>query len=189
MKTREEAMEMLINGAFRLSLNLNDTFFWACADAEEIDAEDSLDLVKYIQKYDYFAIEAFVSAKRELLQEGIMHPMLMQDNYKKYFGDDVLEKRKLYIQARAEIMQAIISGTEFGDVGYEYKKIKDDEQEFGERVKWKSVQLEGQKYYTQIAYLSKMGISGTGFSMNDARANLRREYDRLKSEKEKKNEK
>lgn len=186
MKTREEALEQLIKGAFNLQLNMNDTFFWGCADGEEIDADDALDLVKYIQKYDYFAIDAFVSVKRELLGEGVVHPMLMQDNYKKYFGDNVMEKRKLYTQARQEIMNAITSGEEFGDVSYEFGKIKSDEKEFGEKVKWKSIQLDGHNYYTQIAYLSKLGISGTGVNMNDARANLRREYDRIMAGKDQK---
>lgn len=184
MKTREEAMEQLIKGAFNLQLNMNDTFAWACADAEEIDADDAMDLVKYIQKHDYFAIDAYVSVKRELLGQGTMHPMLMQDTYKKYFGDSVIEKREKYMKAREEILAAIVSDEDFSSLAYDYKKIKEDETEFGEEVKWKGVQLEGQTYYTQIAYLSKMGISGTGVNMSEARISLRRAFDRAKEKKQ-----
>ena len=183
MKTREEAMEQLIKGSFNLQLNMSDTFMWGCSDVEEINADDAMNLIKYIQKYDYFAIDSFVSVKRELLGDGVMHPMLMQDSYKKYFGDTVMEERENYTKAREEIKSSITSGEDFSSLAYGYQKIKEDEIEFGEEVKLKGVQLAGQTYFTQIAYLSKLGISGTGVNMKEARENLRRAFDRSRQEK------
>jgi len=183
MKTLEEAIKTLLNDAFSLQLNINDTFYWACADAEEISGDDALDLIPYIQKYDYHAITAFVAAKRELLHNDNAQPMLMDKRYEKYFGENPQEKRDMYQKARLEIINAIKNPSmeEFTDVAFEYRQIQNEEEEFGEKIKWSSKSLEGMTYVTQIAYLPKMGISGTGSNMEQARKNLKLQYDEMVS--------
>lgn len=64
MKTKEEILENIIENAFDISVNLSDTFHYACADSETISGEDYLELIPLIQKYGYYAEVAYFSLKR-----------------------------------------------------------------------------------------------------------------------------
>jgi glycosylphosphatidylinositol transamidase (GPIT) subunit GPI8 len=166
--------ETLIQTCLNLEINIGDTFAWGCADAESIDSGDALDLIPFIEKYGDEAIVAFVSVKRELLEDSLESPMLLDKSYAKYFGKDVEEKRDNYRKARQEILNSIKNPDldKFNEVSFEYKHKLEEEKKYGEKVKWKGVQLEGTKFYTQIAYLPKKNISATGVNMKEALDNL-----------------
>lgn len=57
-------LEDLLYGAFEITMNLNDTFFYAAADADTISGDDLKDLMPIIEKYDYNAITAYFALKR-----------------------------------------------------------------------------------------------------------------------------
>lgn len=166
--------ELLIQSCLHLEVNIGDTFVWGCADSEQVDAVDALDLIPFIERYGDEAIVAFVSVKRELLNNEVMSPMLLDKRYEKYFGKDVEEKRDNYRKVREEILIGIkeSDGNKFPELSYEYKEKLREEEKYGEKVRWKSVQLEGTKFYTMIAYLPKKNISATGVNMKEALDNL-----------------
>jgi len=112
--------------------------------------------------------------KRELLEDSFMSPMLLDKSYEKYFGENVQEKRDNYRKARQEILDTIKNpdSEKFSEVSYEYNHKLEEEKKYGEKVRWKGVQLEGTKFYTQIAYLPKKNISATGVNMKEALDNL-----------------
>lgn len=59
--------QMIMNCSFSILLNANDFFNYACADAEEMDEEDTYQLYPIIRKYGYDAINAYMSHKRGVL--------------------------------------------------------------------------------------------------------------------------
>ena len=166
--------ETLIQNCHNLEINIGDTFAWGCADSESIEGGDALDLIPFIEKYGDEAIVAFVSVKRELLEDSLNSPMLLDKSYEKYFGKDVEEKRDNYRKARQEILDTIKNNEseKFSEVSFEYSQKFEEEKKYGEKVRWKGVQLEGTKFYTQIAYLPKKNISATGVNMKEALDNL-----------------
>lgn len=61
---RLKAFEILLNGAFSISLNMNDTFAFACADVEEMSVSDFDLMVPVISKYGQDALTAYAAVKR-----------------------------------------------------------------------------------------------------------------------------
>lgn len=56
--------QVLFENAFSHSLNMNDTFGYACADAGELGAYDRIKLTPIIAKYGDDALNAFEAVKR-----------------------------------------------------------------------------------------------------------------------------
>lgn len=61
---RMKAFETVLNGAFSISLNMNDTFAFACADMEEMSVSDFDLMVPAISKYGQDALTAYAAVKR-----------------------------------------------------------------------------------------------------------------------------
>jgi len=62
---RAKAFEELLKGAFHVTLNMGDTFAFACADAEDFSADDFDLMVPIIAKYGQSALTAYAAVKRE----------------------------------------------------------------------------------------------------------------------------
>lgn len=61
---RYKAMNALLEGAFSIDLNMNDTFAFASADAESMNVDDFDELIPIINKYGHSALTAYVAIKR-----------------------------------------------------------------------------------------------------------------------------
>lgn len=57
----------LVNGCFDLSMNMNDTFEYACADCERLDVDHIMELRPIYEQYQYYAFIAYASIKRNQL--------------------------------------------------------------------------------------------------------------------------
>lgn len=62
---RAKALEEVMKGAFSITLNMNDTFAFACADAEDMSSDDFEIMVPLIAKYGQPALTAYASVKRD----------------------------------------------------------------------------------------------------------------------------
>lgn len=61
---RLKALETVLNGAFYITLNMNDTFAFACADYEDMSVSDFDLMASVIAKYGQDALTAYVAVKR-----------------------------------------------------------------------------------------------------------------------------
>lgn len=61
----ENPYKLLIDCSFGIDIALNDTWYYACADSENIDSDDVPELIPYIEKYGYDAVLAYIAIKRE----------------------------------------------------------------------------------------------------------------------------
>lgn len=60
-----EIYKEILSNVFSCELNMNDTFFWACADSEDIDNDDIEALMPLFHKYSVSdVLVAYVSVKR-----------------------------------------------------------------------------------------------------------------------------
>lgn len=57
---------MVLEGGFWLVVNMNDTFGYACADAEEVPVEDLVHIRPLYQQYGPDALNAYSSVKRKV---------------------------------------------------------------------------------------------------------------------------
>jgi hypothetical protein len=65
MTDKEKAIETILEGSFSFTLNMNDTFGFACADAEDMSVDDFEELIPIIAKYGHYALTAYVAVKRD----------------------------------------------------------------------------------------------------------------------------
>jgi hypothetical protein len=70
-------------GEVHVCLNCNDTFFWGCADAEDIEAEDlpllqqaNDELTQVLGKYHNLADILFICKKRRMRPQGALYKLL-----------------------------------------------------------------------------------------------------------------
>ncbi len=61
-----KAYKILIKNSFNIEVNMNDTFWYATADSEQIEANDVDFLVPVIARYGDAAINAYVAIKRQI---------------------------------------------------------------------------------------------------------------------------
>ena len=61
---KARALDVVFEGSFGFSLNVNDMFSWATADAEEMSIDDFFLMVPVIAKYGRDALTAYVAVKR-----------------------------------------------------------------------------------------------------------------------------
>lgn len=57
-------LRLLFENSHGMALNMNDTFYYACADFASIDTDELEDLEPVIDKYGYEAVIAFEAIKR-----------------------------------------------------------------------------------------------------------------------------
>lgn len=61
---KNETLRKIFEDAFAVSINMNDTFYYACADSACIDVEELSDLEPVIEKYGHHAFTAYEAIKR-----------------------------------------------------------------------------------------------------------------------------
>jgi hypothetical protein len=165
LKSENEALKGLIKCSFHLEMNLNDTFYYACADSESIDSDDILDMVSIAQKYTPFkAMTAYCSIKREkLYNEKDCSPIA----YCKYPED-----MKLFKAARKEIERELKGGEKFCDLSFEIDYLEKETKEFGEKILWTSSK-QPNGLILQVASLKEQQIYGVGSNRKGAMDDLK----------------
>jgi hypothetical protein len=76
--TREEvtrAVETLVDSTFKFTLNMNDTFAFACADADDLDSDDFYFMIPIIARHGHHALIAYVAFKRSLESKSEVTPI------------------------------------------------------------------------------------------------------------------
>ena len=158
-----------------MDVNLNDTFFYACADSEEIDVEDLLDLVDIAKEYGtYHALVAYCSVKRELLNEEEMPvPIWIKKRADK----------KNYLAAVKAIKSEIELKTDkFVDISFNHNQNNKELDTYGEKILWTHAK-QPNGLVLQVASLPKQEIYGVGASMSDAMKSLRDQLEDKNNEK------
>jgi hypothetical protein len=89
-KKKYETLHNAVENCFKMQLNLNDFYFWGCADCEEIDGEDMVELIPTMEELGVWCVfGAYGSVKRgngvaaaEQPQPPVMK-MIGQENWDK----------------------------------------------------------------------------------------------------------
>jgi hypothetical protein len=68
-------------------VNCNDLFFWGCSDAEDIETQEDIDLLKkcFEDIGEYWATQLFTARKRRMRPQGAAYPK--NENLWKFFDD------------------------------------------------------------------------------------------------------
>jgi len=61
---RLKVLEKILSSCHSFAINMNDTFYYACADSSQIDSGDMEDLLPIIDKYGFDAFVAYEAIKR-----------------------------------------------------------------------------------------------------------------------------
>lgn len=174
MKTKEETLLEMLECCFKVDINLNDTFYYACADSEEINAEDFVDLIPLAQKYGAInAVLAFCAVKREQMGEvKNLEPI----------GINKRKEKKNFRNAKKEIETIIKDPNfeQFFELSWDVDERKKELEEFGELIEWHHSTLKT-GLVLRTATLPKQKIYGVGTSINDTVNDLRK---KLKESKE-----
>ncbi len=102
--------KMLNASAFHVTLNMNDTFGWATADAEDIAVEDIPKLVDVYQKFGHAGVDAFAALQRGY--DVMDHPAVRTQVYYaakaylkdyEFHGEEYMMKK--YREAHPESME------------------------------------------------------------------------------------
>lgn len=160
----------ILEDAFSVDINMNDVFYWACADAESIDPSDLELLEELCKKHGtMFTIWAYVTVKRSFEDPEwlIIYPQQpVLKNIKKNEEDfDEVRSEVLKLVAAEEILYDEIS----------QKKRKEEEiAEFGEPINRRYHQkIKGLKHAYCIAELKGKELAGIGRNMHTAIESLR----------------
>lgn len=168
MKTNEEILKEMVAGCFNLNVNLNDTFYYACADSENISSDDVLDLLPIAKKYGtYKTMQAYCSLKRELFtEEKNLIPICIKRGNKKDKSD--------YQKAKDEILKHVkdFDSDFFIDLSFDLREKEKELMEFGENISWTSAK-QNTGLIIQVASLLKQKIYGVGSCRRDAIEDLK----------------
>ena len=171
--TKLKALKEMIGSTYHLTINLNDTFYYACADAEELDCDDALRLLPLYQKYGFDVLKAYFALKRG--HDPQVKTALTKDFYK----------------AKEELIKLRDMGDVLFEEKYEsneaFKELRDFD---GQTVKWSSFKstdyskIFHKKEKKFIQRFNKASLpDGTfviGGSTYDTLARLRKKYNWLK---------
>lgn len=64
---RYQKLLKMVNSFFKVSMNMNDTFGYGCADSENMDGEDIEEIFPLFEKYGFSTLAAYASVKRGYL--------------------------------------------------------------------------------------------------------------------------
>jgi hypothetical protein len=176
--TELEVYKEIIKSSFNLSLNMNDTFDWACADSEDVDADDVVHIVPIAMKYGVDAtLLAYASVKRGYESS---FKELLTDNYK---------------AATRELKELAEDGTILFEQWYDKKQAKQDAYDFnGQVIEWDNSQLVKQQtiyrlqrflHTSSMSYaipsVAKLpdGTFAVGLNRNQARQRLLEKYNNV----------
>lgn len=160
---KEEALEQLIKSCHNLTVNMNDTFHYACSDNSEIPAEDALDLVEYIQIFGFDALLAYEAIKRGYDPE-----------IKDYISKEFLEVKQILMD------KMTLDENFLCELNFLKKKEASEIKEFGGVLSFKFVPpswfekvIKRQKHYTCVCSAWGVTTKGYGKNMNEAQNNLK----------------
>lgn len=162
IKTNEEILKEMIEGCFTVEVNLNDTFYYACADGEEVCADDFLDLLPFCKEYGtYKTIHAYCALKRELLgNEKDLVPIWIERGSR--------QDKKEYNKVKELILESIRKDEDsFIELSFELEEKEKELEEFGENISWTSAQQKT-GLVLQVASLLNKKIYGIGSCRRDA---------------------
>jgi len=162
MKTKEEVLEEILSNTYHVEVNMNDTFGYACAESEDLDGDDLLDLVPFIQEYDWDAVVALVAIKQEVYYGKRPDPIRNSGSYK-----DVLSK----------LYKALDDSKDerFFEIRYKRDQKLKEIETFGEKVQYAGTTKE-KGLQPQIHYLEKAGIYAIGSSWRKTRDELIKKF-------------
>jgi len=172
LKKENNILKEMIKSSFSIDINLNDTFYYACADSEEIDSEDFLDLLELSKKHgSYNTINAYCSLKREkMFNEKNLIPINLKSK----------EEKEKFIKIKEEIELEMEGDDLFCDLAFNYEQLLKEQEEFGEKIYWTSAK-QPSGLILQVAILQKQEIYGVGSNRYDVMNELR---NKLKTKKE-----
>lgn len=158
---KEKALENLISYSFNLQINMNDTFHYACGDVGEINSEDALDLLPFIDIYGFDACVAYEAIKRGYDPEIPQH-----------VSKEFLEVKQLLLTKMNEDINFLC------DLNYTKRKEAKQIAKYGGILSFKFTnpswweKIKGQKYLTCICVCSGQKIVGKGKNMMEAETHL-----------------
>lgn len=178
MKTELEAYKILLETCgYGLNLNINDVFAWGCADSEEIESDDGIALIPFIQRYGYTAIIAYVSIKRQgTIPQG-----------------PVLKLYPEFYKVRDELQKLADTGDILFSEYFDREEQKKEMMNFGgQRVQWRynldrfhNILNKEPKISRCVVYFVSLkdGTLAVGRSQREALTRLKRNYERRKKAK------
>lgn len=155
----ETVNNILTNDAHWVVINMNDTFYYACADLSEINAEDFVQLLPYRKKYGFDAFIAYEAIKRG------HDPKIDQNNTKN------MQKVKKILLDKMEKDEEFLF-----DLNYEIRKQKKETEEFGSKLIYKRYDkiVDGENCYRIKCFPeANEELYGVGFSVSLAIQDLR----------------
>lgn len=162
--TEIDILKGLIENTYYVTVNMNDVFGWGCADCEELDGDDLLDLVPYLKKYGWVALYSLVSIKREIYEDYISEPQPalkchnFQEVRKELYDDMVKEKGDL-----------------FWEINHKREEVEKEISIYGERVKYTGTTKKS-GLIPQVQYLEKAGIYAIGSNTVSVEKELKRKF-------------
>ncbi len=166
MKTKQEQLEYLIMASFRLEINMNDTFHYACADVSNISSDDAMDLLDYIGDYGFDALMAY-----EAISRGY------DPDIKKYIT-------KEYLEVKDKILKRMEEESGFlCDLNFKKRQEKEQIAKYGGIISFKFVKptiiqkiiqklTKGDVCYICVCSLENSKIKGYGTNMKEAELDL-----------------
>lgn len=123
--TKDEAIAAIIEDSYHVALNMNDVFFWGCAQTCDVDPDDFFDLVELYQKYQGGATLAYASV------EDNMEPQNLLDHC------PTSKSILTYKDAKVELLELIKQG-KFPHLAFEIEQREKEVKEFGSLIEYTS---------------------------------------------------
>lgn len=168
--TELEALKMILEDTFELTLNMNDTFYYATGDCETLEGDDLLSILPVVQKYGTDALVAYVALKRG-------HDPTIPQNITKNFN-----------LAKKELKPLFDSGDLDFEAYYENKKMQEQKEKFnGQVVEWSTLRDRfvnilnaNPNKWRRVIQVAKLkdGTLAVGGSAHEAETRLKRKFDR-----------
>lgn len=165
--TKEEAYKKILLSSYQITINLNDTFYYACADSEEIDGDDIEEILPIFQKYGDDTLIAYVAVKRG-------HDPEIENHITEDFKSAKQELQRLFNDGKIlhdihlDDLNATNEIKEFGGLTYEWSTFrKPAKDQPGWYQVWNKMVLSN-------------GLISIGRSINDTKTRMKRKLARIK---------
>jgi len=169
----ESGYKEILENLHTVEINLNDTFYYACADSEELEAEDILELIPLFENYGVRDTLVAVTA-------------VIRGHDPKVKGVCTSKFKK----AKKEIQKMAKNGTICFAQYYENENKKKERAEFGgQMITWSNViprhlkmfHNKKTEWWTQLRRATvEDGTFAVGGSIHDTKIRLLKKYKRLK---------
>lgn len=164
-----ESLFEVIEGSFTITVNMNDTFYYACADSETLESDDLITILPLITKYGDAALTAYVAIKR---------------------GHDPQVTSRLtenFYAAKKELQPMFDSGELDWEEHYDKQERQKEIEKYGSAIEWSHFTNRFRKMLNKdpkwvatirVAKLAD-GTFAIGRSTHDAKTRLDRKWERL----------